>query len=79
MTFQKVDAGGKRAIVRLAQIAEFRSCVTCVYRRWYPPSTQNGQQIFSRFFCGMAADTGKAIVKPEDVCDDWKGVALNAE
>lgn len=66
-------------MIKLSQVAEFRSCITCIYRRYYPPSKEKGEQIFSRFFCGRAGDTGKAIVRPEDVCAIWKGAALGAE
>ena len=66
-------------MVRLSQVAEFRSCLTCMYRRQYPPSLRKGGPVFFQFYCDLAADSGKSIVKPEDACDYWKGVALGLE
>lgn len=66
-------------MITVSQVAEFRSCITCVYRRQYPPSLREGEPIFFRFFCERAPDTGKAIVRPEEVCDYWRGVTLGFE
>ena len=65
--------------MKVNQVAEFRCCLTCVYRKPYPPSTRGGNVVFSRFFCGLAMDSNKDIVKPEEKCSHWKGASLDME
>ena len=64
---------------KLEQIAEYKSCLTCVHRRPYPASMKNGQPEYRCFHCGMAPDTGKETVMPEDSCDYWDKVTLDNE
>jgi hypothetical protein len=69
----------QEAIMKIEDIVAFRSCLTCVYRKLYPPTTRNGQQVFHRFFCSLAIDSLKDVVRPEDECKFWKGVILGID
>ena len=64
-------------MIKMNQVAEFKSCLTCVYRKPYPADMRSGQPVFYRFLCGLALDSLKELVTPEDVCDFWKGVTLD--
>ena len=80
---QRTKDGGPRAnqgkTMKIHKVVEFRSCVTCVYRKPYPASMRSGQPVFFCFFCSLSMDSGKEVVKPEEVCDFWKGVVLGIE
>ncbi|MBN1643756.1 MAG: hypothetical protein JW856_02910 [Dehalococcoidales bacterium] len=65
--------------MKIEQVVSFKSCLTCGYRRFYPPSSRNGKLEFYRFYCGNAGITGKAIVGPQEVCQHWKGATLRVE
>jgi hypothetical protein len=60
--------------MNINQVAEFKSCLTCVYRKPYPASMQTGEPVFYRFLCGLSLDSQKELVRPEEVCHHWKGV-----
>lgn len=66
-------------MTKIKQVAEFKSCLTCVYHKPYPPSMRNGQPVFTHFFCGLSLDSQKSVVRPEDVCNFWKGITLGFE
>lgn len=66
-------------MANVAEVAEFRSFLTCVYRRQYPPSRREKEPVFFRFNCDLAPESGKPIVRPEDVCDHWRGATLGFE
>jgi len=66
-------------MVRLSQVAEFKSCITCVYRKLYPAALRKEGPIFFAFHCERSVDSGKSVVRPEDVCDYWRGVTLGFE
>ena len=66
-------------MIKMNQVAEFKSCLTCVHRKPYPASIRNGQPVFYRFFCGLSLDSSKELVRPEEVCHFWKGVTLDVE
>lgn len=61
-------------MVKLSQVIEFKSCLTCVYRKPYPASMREGQPVFYRFFCSISPDSLKDVVRPEDSCGCWKEV-----
>jgi hypothetical protein len=65
--------------MKINQVAEFKSCLTCVYHKPYPPTTRDSQPVFFRYFCGLSADSQKEVVRPEEVCDCWKGITLGVE
>jgi hypothetical protein len=65
-------------MLKIKQVAEFKSCLTCAYRRSYPPSNKKGQQIFDRFLCANAAFSSRELIKPEEVCDFWQIVTLDS-
>ncbi|MDO9333407.1 MAG: hypothetical protein Q7T57_02655 [Dehalococcoidales bacterium] len=65
--------------MKIEQVVEFKACLTCVYRKLYPPTTRSQQPVFFRFICSLAFDSNKDIVRPEDVCKFWKGVTLGVE
>ncbi len=68
-------------MVTVSDVAEYRCCLTCVWRRFYPPdggSTANPN--FYRFLCGRADLSGKEVVRAEYVCTrGWKGVTPGYE
>jgi hypothetical protein len=64
-------------MLKIKQVAEFKSCLTCVHRKPYPASMRNGKPEFNRFFCGLSLDSLKELVKPEEVCNFWQGVTLD--
>lgn len=66
-------------MLKISQVAGFKSCLTCVHRKPYPAATRNGQPVFYRFFCGLSPDSLKESVKPEEVCDYWQGITLDVE
>jgi hypothetical protein len=66
-------------MVKIEQVAEFRSCLTCVHRRPYPCAVKNGEPVYYRFLCGMSLDSGKDLVKPEEVCDFWNKATLHSD
>ena len=66
-------------MIKINQVAEFKSCLTCVHRKPYPAAMRNGQPEFYRFFCGLFLDSLKELVRPEEVCSFWKGVTLDFE
>ena len=68
-------------MVKLTHVAEFRSCLTCVWRQFYPPARSNSANpSYHRFLCGRTDLSGKSVVRPEDVCPDgWKGATLGFE
>ena len=65
--------------MKLEQVAEFKSCLTCVYRKLHPPAMQTGRPEFYYFGCRRSCDSAKDMVKPGDVCDCWRGVTLDGE
>lgn len=65
--------------MKVEQVAEFRCCITCVYRKPYPPAVQGEQPVFFRFLCSLSPDSQKEVVRPEEVCGCWKGVTLGIE
>lgn len=65
--------------MKINQVAEFKSCVTCVYRKPYPATMREGQPVFFRFLCSLSPDSQKEVVRPEEVCPCWKGVTLGIE
>lgn len=69
----------KETAVKFEQIIENKVCLTCVYRKLYPPKMHDGQPVFYRFLCGLSADSQKEIVRPDDSCEFWKGVTLGVE
>lgn len=62
--------------MKVNQVAEFKCCLTCVYRKPYPASTRGGNLVFYRFLCGLAMDSLKDLVRPEENCGLWKGASL---
>ncbi len=66
-------------MIKINQVAEFKSCLTCVYRKPYPAAMSSGQPVFYCFFCSLALDSNKDIVKPQEVCNMWKGVTLDSD
>ena len=66
-------------MIKIEQVAEFKSCLTCVHHKPYPASTRHGYAEFYRFLCGLSMDSGKELVRPEEVCNHWKGVTLDVE
>lgn len=66
-------------MIKINQVAKFKSCLTCVHRKPCPASMRNGKPEFCRFFCGLSLDSLKELVKPEEVCTFWKGVTLGFE
>jgi hypothetical protein len=65
--------------LKIDDVVELRSCLTCVYRKLYPPTMRNGQPVFFRFLCSLSIDSLKEVVKPEDKCNFWKGVILGID
>ena len=65
--------------MRIEQIANFKSCLTCGFRKFQLPSNRNGELVFKRFTCAIAGTTGKDVVSPEYVCEHWKGVTLEID
>lgn len=65
--------------MKIEQVAEFRSCLTCVHRKPYPAAMRDGQPVFYRFLCGLSMDSSKELVKPEEQCEHWKGVEVGGE
>ena len=65
--------------IKIDDVVEFRRCLTCVYRKLYPPTTRNGQPVFFRFLCSLSIDSSKEVVRPEDECNFWKGVILGID
>ncbi len=63
-------------MLKIKQVAEFKSCLTCAHRKSYTPSNKKGQRIFDRFLCANAAFSSRELVKPEEVCDFWQIVNL---
>lgn len=49
-------------MVDINQIVEFKSCLTCVYRKPYPASIFNGQPVFYRFLCGLSMESCKELI-----------------
>lgn len=66
-------------MVKMNQVAEFKSCLTCVYRKPYPTDMRSGQPVFNHFLCSLALDSLKDVIKPDDVCDFWKGANLDTK
>ena len=64
-------------MIKIKQVAEFKSCLTCVHRKPYPASMRSGEPVFDRFLCRLSLDSLKELVKPQDVCDFWSGVTLD--
>jgi hypothetical protein len=62
--------------MKINQIVENKICLTCVYRKLYPPTMRDGQPVFFRFLCGLSMDSQKDIVRPEDSCKCLKSVTL---
>ena len=69
----------QEGVMKIHKVVEFRSCLTCVYRKPYPATTGAGQPVFFRFLCGLSMDSLKELVRPEEVCDFWKGVILGID
>lgn len=65
--------------MKIEQVAQFKSCLTCAYRKFYPPSRKAGNMEFKNFSCQAAMITGKSIVKPQFVCEHWKSVTIPAD
>jgi hypothetical protein len=65
--------------MKINDVVKFKSCVTCVYRKPYPPATREGQPVFFRFLCSRGEDSQKEVVRPEESCDCWKGADLGVE
>ena len=65
--------------MKIEQVVEYKACITCVYRRPYPAGMREGQPVFYRFYCSLAADSNKELVRPEEVCKFWKGASLGIE
>ena len=61
-------------MVKINQVAGFKSCLTCVHRKPYPPTKRNGKYVFYYFVCGLAMDSSRVLVRPEDSCDFWQAV-----
>ena len=59
-------------MVKINQVASFKSCLTCVYRKPYPATKRNGQSVFYCFVCGLAMDSSRVLVRPEEFCDYWQ-------
>ena len=72
-------SANKKWKMNIHNVVEFRSCLTCVYRKPYPATTRAGQTVFFRFLCGLSMDSLKVLVRPEEVCDFWKGVILGID
>ena len=62
--------------MKIEQVATFKSCLTCAYRKPYPASMKKGEPVFHCFYCSLALDSLKSVVKPGEVCKFWKGVTL---
>ncbi len=67
------------AAITIDDVAQFRSCLTCVFRRPYPASMKTSQPVFYRFQCQRAFDSNKGMVRPEDVCPHWAGATLRCD
>ena len=70
---------GRFIMIKIQQVAEFKSCLTCVHRKPYPATIRNGQPIFYLFVCGLAMDSSRDLVRPEDSCDFWKSATPHFE
>ena len=65
--------------MKIEQVAEFRSCLTCVHRKPFPAAMRDGEPVFYRFLCGLSMDSAKELVRPEEVCEHWKGPEVGWE
>ena len=65
--------------MKIDQVVEFKACITCVYRRPYPAAIREGKPVFYRFYCSLAADSNKELVRPEEACKLWKGAMPGVE
>lgn len=65
-------------MVEISDVAEYRCCLTCVWRQFYPPArASSANPFYHRFLCGRADLSGKSVVRPENVCPDgWQGATL---
>ena len=66
-------------MLKIDEVAGFKSCLTCVYRKPYPPAMSSGQPVFYCFYCSLSLDSLKETVKPQEVCNFWKGATLDTE
>jgi hypothetical protein len=63
--------------MKIEQVAAFRSCLTCAYRKFYPASAGDGKSVFDHCYCHLAMVSSKSIVKPQDVCPHWTGMTVD--
>ena len=69
----------QEGVMKIHKVVEFRSCLTCVYRKPYPATMRYGAPVFLQFFCSLSTESQKEVVRPEEACDCWKGVALGID
>jgi len=76
------NAANKKRIPDIDDVAAFKSCLTCVYRKPYPASMRSGCPVFQRFYCSLAVDSLKPVVTrmrsaPAGPAPPWKKISLD--